>query len=572
MISTENGAVAFATTGNKSLDFFTRITRGAEPCDYIPSFVEIYNENPSLALKVLANLRDIRNGKGEKLIPRVLFFVLKYIDNETYEKVISKFVYDYGCWKDLLFICEYSNSFGIKNSFEIGLFAKQLLHDMYIVDQIFKPVEEISILGKLKNTIFGSDPKIVKNCVKSVSLAGKWAPTEGTYYDKSPLKLSQAIRHKMKMTAKEYRKALSKLRNHINVIERNLCEQTYSKIVFSEIPAVAHTNYRKALKRDTNCEDETSYARQTLSSRYRDYLNDLESGKDIIKSSGIHPHTIVRKYLDNNCIDPVLEAHWKNIIQKVKSKGTFNRTMAVVDVSGSMAGEPIAASIALGLIIAECTDYPFNDNVITFHENPTWEKINGRNLVSKVHSLKNMKWGGSTNIHAVFDMILGHAMKYNLMQSQMIDTIFIFTDMQFDECSNHSHNTNNTSNNTTFANIKYKYTEKGYTLPKIVCWNLRTSSSKTLPFEHTQNGVAMLSGFSPDLLHAVLDGEEMTPMSVFMKVMNKYNSIDGIIGNSIDGIIGNSIEGIIDNSIDGITIPKEIPESFIETMETILKK
>jgi hypothetical protein len=545
MIETENGSVAFATTGNKALDFFTRITRGAELCDYIPSFVEIYNEDPNLALKVLCNLRDFRNGKGEKIIPRVLLFVVKYIDNKVYEKIILQFINDYGCWKDLLFICEFSNSFGMKNSFEISLFADQLLNDLYEISDKPVQIETVSFFNKWKNVIFGENKPTDDIKIKKISLAGKWAPTEGCHYDKAPLKLAHAIRHKMRMTAKDYRKSLGKLREKINVLERNMCENTFENIIFNEIPGAAHTNYRKALKRETNCKEESSISRKELSSRYREYLIDLQNGKETIKSSGLHPHTIVKYYTELSEVDEVLESQWKNIVNKVKSKGTFSQALAIVDVSGSMGGEPMMASMALGLIVAECTSGPFNNKVISFHEKPTWEHIPDDTLLSKVNKIKNMKWGGSTNIHAVFDMILEHAIRSNLDPDQMIETIFIFTDMQFDQCFS-SHKTN-------FECIKEHYNENGYDLPKIICWNLRTSSSKTLPFEQHQDGVASLSGFSTELLQSVLDGEDINPMTVFMKIMDKYN------------VIGKNIDNAENYHLD-------IPYCFIEAMENILKK
>ena len=48
----------------------------------------------------------------------------------------------------------------------------------------------------------------------------------------------------------------------------------------------------------------------------------------------------------------------------------------------------------------------------------------------------------STNLRAVFDLILQDAINADLLPEQMIKTIFIFTDMQFDSATD--------SNNSTF--------------------------------------------------------------------------------------------------------------------------
>ncbi|CAN1853473.1 hypothetical protein LINPERHAP1_LOCUS41032 [Linum perenne] len=53
--------------------------------------------------------------------------------------------------------------------------------------------------------------------------------------------------------------------------------------------------------------------------------------------------------------------------------------------------------------------------------------------------------------------------------------------------------------------IQRKFGEKGYKkVPKIVFWNLR--DSRATPVTGTENGVAMVSGFSKNLLTMFLDG------------------------------------------------------------------
>lgn len=508
IVLTENGAPAFESTGTIALDFFTRIVRGAPVTDYVPLFIEIFNGNNKLAMQVLYNLRDIRDGKGEKLIPRVLLFVLKFSNFDVYKKVVLELVKDYGCWKDLLFICELTKKFDEKmsNSYEISLFADQLSADNIALDQ---------------------------NVNAGISLAAKWAPSEKTHYDRYPLKLAKAIADQMNMNSKEYRKMLSKLRNHLKVLESFMCNHEFHKIDFSHLPSVAHNLYRKAFLRDTNAKKEYSEDREDLKDSYEKYLSSLQKGETKINSGALHPHQITKSYMKNpyDPVDITLEEQWKNISKDIKEKGTFKKTMAVVDVSGSMNGEPMEVAIALGILVAECVETPFNNRMITFHESPNWFTMKGETLKEKVQEVKNMSWGGTTDIVKVFDLILDHAKTYSLTQDQMIETLFIFTDMQFDDCRGSGSSYYASIKNvgpweTTFKTIEKSYNDAGYTPPRIICWNLRTSGNKTLPFSDTQQNVASLSGFSSQLLKSVMNMEDITPLGVFKNIMEKYNPPD----------------------------------------------
>lgn len=72
LTQTENNAIAYESTLNKNLDFFTRGTlRGVDFEDISTLFKESWNENPKLLLQIMWNGRDCRKGKGEK---QVIFY------------------------------------------------------------------------------------------------------------------------------------------------------------------------------------------------------------------------------------------------------------------------------------------------------------------------------------------------------------------------------------------------------------------------------------------------------------------------------------------------------------------
>ena len=62
-------------------------------------------------------------------------------------------------------------------------------------------------------------------------------------------------------------------------------------------------------------------------------------------------------------------------------------------------------------------------------------------------------------------------------------------------------------------------------MPVVVFWNLNAADN--VPVKHNENGVALVSGFSPSIMKSILetDLENFTPRGIMMKtIMNpKYD-------------------------------------------------
>jgi hypothetical protein len=86
----------------------------------------------------------------------------------------------------------------------------------------------------------------------------------------------------------------------------------------------------------------------------------------------------------------------------------------------------------------------------------------------------------------------------NLTEDQLINRVFVFSDMEFDEAYGLD------SWETDYQVIQRKFRENGYNrVPEIVFWNLRNSSST--PVVASQNGVALVSGFSKNMLTVFME-------------------------------------------------------------------
>ncbi|KAG0461606.1 hypothetical protein HPP92_021571 [Vanilla planifolia] len=122
-----------------------------------------------------------------------------------------------------------------------------------------------------------------------------------------------------------------------------------------------------------------------------------------------------------------------------------------------------------------------------------------------------MEWGWNTNFQKVFDRILQVAVNGKLTPEQMIRRIFVFSDMEFDQAGGRAWETD-------YELICRKFREAGFgsSVPEIVFWNLRNSQS--IPVPSTKQGVALVSGFSKNLLKLFLDGDGVIMPAAFMEM------------------------------------------------------
>lgn len=441
---------------------------------------------PLDTIKILYNWRDCRGGKGDR---SGFFESLIYIYNKS----------NYANWiiQNLEVLPEYGRFLDLIELYHLTtdkILEKKILQ--IFVDKIIKDTQNL-------------------NTNQSISLAAKWIPRENGKWDRCSgkrfyIEFCKEFRNK-KYVSKEDLKFVRKnvlgpLKNHLKLVETLIVEKKYSEINYSTVPSIAMKNYRKLfMKYD--------------SERFRNYLSSVEKGEIKINANQLYPHDIVKSYKFNlNNLDTVLEEQWKVIKNKVDDTKSFHNSICVVDVSGSMAGTPMEVAIALGLLSLNETN---NNSVITFHSEPTVVKIVGNTLLKQFKTISEISWGYNTNIERVFDIIFGMC-----IGGKIIEKIFIFSDMQFDEATNKS------KNKTHYTLLKEKFNSIGLTLPKIIFWNLR-ADTKDFPVCCDENGVILLSGYSPSLLLTIIDGNDINPLSVVLSIINseRYNLIKEPVSN-----------------------------------------
>jgi len=295
----------------------------------------------------------------------------------------------------------------------------------------------------------------------------------------------------MEMSPKQYRKTLVTM---TNVVETAMCKKDWNSIDFSKIPSVASARYQKAFNKNAEV-------------AYREYKGNLATGEATINAGAVYPYDVVKSVNEGD--RQVADAQWKALPNYME--GSNERVIPVVDVSGSMwcpAGGRSSVScldvaVSLGLYISERNEGIFKDKFVTFSTHPSFVSVSG-SLSNRLRTMKNSDWGMSTNVEAVFNLLLDSAVQHSVQESDMPTKILILSDMQFNQCANMGDN---------FMDmISAKYKNAGYKAPELVFWNMRAGNNVPVTFD--QKGVALVSGFSPSLMKSVLACESLNPVQM----------------------------------------------------------
>lgn len=339
-------------------------------------------------------------------------------------------------------------------------------------------------------------------------LCAKWMPRQATKTDNT----AYVLRQFMGLSPKQYRQVLVSL---TNVVEQKMCSKEWNDIDFSKLPSLASARYNKAFGRNAP-------------EQYALYKEKLVNGETTINVGAVYPHDVLKTIKVGGDAD-IATAQWEALPNLLGD----SKILAMADVSGSMdcavGDNPkltcMDISIALGLYIADKQEGAFKDMVLTFHSNPQIEVLKGT-LQQKFEQISTMAWGGSTDIGKAFDRILEVAKRGNVSAQEMPEYLLVLSDMEF----------NSTDNGTAFEAFETKFKAAGYALPKLVFWNLHARMGN-IPVTHNQAGVALVSGFSPNLLKSILSCSTFSPKDIMLEtVMNErydFNSVPNLLNTPV---------------------------------------
>lgn len=344
---------------------------------------------------------------------------------------------------------------------------------------------------------------------KTPSLLAKWLKSENTSSAESR-SLAKKTRQAFGMTAKQYRKTLSVLRERINVLERLMSAGKWDEIEFDKIPSRAGLIYKNAFARH----DIERMKNKEVQS-YADFAKD-DTKK--VNAEVLNPVDIANKVFHMSYNDEtgraMLDKYWANL--KDYYNGREENGIAVCDVSGSMVGEPMNAAVSMSAYIAERGKGPFQNHFITFSGNPQLVKFAGVDIYDKFNRAIGADWGMNTNIEATMDLLLRTAIENNVPPEDLPARLYVFSDMEFDECmtsgpistgrwGNRNTLIDNHNKDTLFEMIEKKWKAHGYEMPKIIFWNL---AARTQNIPALGDRFSYVSGFSMTMVENILSGKD----------------------------------------------------------------
>lgn len=504
---TENGAIGYKTTGHKLVDLNFGIPSYRAKAD-LDVFDQAFAEDKALTLKWLLFLRDVRGGAGERksfrefalhLFNKHPKLALKFLDNIN--------IAEYGRWDDYAWLWDNVKDKDVKNMIALTLI-----------------------------TIINIDLEAMSRG-ENISLASKWMPSNNTSSKETRRLANKLAKEVFKVSPRQYRKMLSKLRKYLDVVEVKTSANKWSEIDYCKVPSCANLKYANAFfKHDQE--------------RREEYLENLANGDKSVKinAKALFLHDIVHKYTSgifnywnsNYEEDATLEELWK---AQEKIVG-FKNTLVVRDGSGSMtcnipnsSATAMDVADALTLYCAENSEGQYHNKFITFSAHPQIIDVNGKDtLADKLTYLHKHTDCSSTDIEAVFDIILETAVKSNATQDDMPKSILILSDMEYDAVRSgnvwsydYDHEAIAQEDEVLFECIAEEYDKAGYELPKLIFWNVN-SRTNTIPLTESKAGVILLSGFSQSLMEMVMSSE-LDPYKALVNVLNKerYAVVDKVM-------------------------------------------
>lgn len=327
------------------------------------------------------------------------------------------------------------------------------------------------------------------------SILAKWLPTINASSDNTRAK-ARFMANKLGLSDIGYRKTLREIRKKIDTVEESMSSRKWDEINYSTVPSQASRIYKNAFKKH----DEE---------RYSTFVAKATKGEVKINSATLYPYQIYKSVEKD--YSPTLDALWAQLPDYTQGKNA----LVVADVSGSMNGDPIAVSVSLALYFAEKNKGQFKDHFITFSNNPKLQRIVGKTLKQKMDCIESSELGMSTNLLSVFTLLLNTAIRNETPKEELPETIYVISDMEFNKACRDVPQ---------YDIIKDTYERAGYTVPNIVFWNVN-ASGKNIPAQKHEEGVALVSGFSPIIFKIAV--ENKTPEQIMLDTINseRYEKI-----------------------------------------------
>ena len=487
----ENGDPSYKSTHNPLLDLYGAMgaLRGRKD-EFLNYFEKAYEYNPEQVIALLFKLRDIRHGLGERELFRV---GLGWLEERLPTAELSKLFYpiiEYGRYDDLWKSFKYRNTLDAVANF-ICDHRLDEKGDLYLYRQIGK----------------------------------KWLP-------RNPRKPSERyfvarLRSRFSMNPKTWRKYLN---GDHETLETQMCAKKWDEINYNHVASQAMSKFNRAFKRNDE-ERYTEWLDEVYNNTVTNKDNDEAKTDAKVNAGTLYPYQVLEPLpcsystLDEN-VSKLANSQWNSLPDLFKGRTT--RVLPMIDVSGSMhcsLGSTkytcLDASVSLGVYCAQRNKGAFHNIYMTFSSKPILAKLEEgklleqhyRQVLAPSHSFECM----NTDIDKALDRLLQEARRMEVPNDEMPEILLILSDMNFDDNSV-------TYTNSFIKRVKDVYGHFGYTLPKIVFWNLNHNGSFACTSKN--DNVIQVSGFSPNILEDIFTNiHELDPVRIMEQGLVSYLQI-----------------------------------------------
>ena len=176
--------------------------------DALRLFITSYEEDPLYTMKWLMYARHIKLGLGERDVFRMMLTKIGDLHPEmALQFIIGTELWNYGRWDDVL---------------RISLIRRStILHDGL----------GVLIVNQFRRDVMGC------GLGDSISLLAKWMPSNNTSSKEQKRSEAVILQSLLHLSAREYRKTFSRLREHLAVVDRKASLNQWNDINYNHVPS-----------------------------------------------------------------------------------------------------------------------------------------------------------------------------------------------------------------------------------------------------------------------------------------------------------------------------------------------
>ena len=515
-----------------------------------------------LMYKMIAQTRDIKNGKGEYFLSYMMICVWYEYFPDAAIYAIESFVKTssterpYGSWKDIKYFCNYCKN-------------EEKLKDLHPL--IVAPLMMMNKQLKKDNENLGKE---------NISYAAKWAPREKSnkfgwqfeimaqcyYSDYFGCSTSSEYKNALNKAKMDLRKIVSKLNRHLQTPQVTMCNDLWDNIIVDNLTSRtifknqnAFLNIKNNGERRFFSTDRGSFAKQ-----FGEYIESSSTKENIckkMKGNDIEIYEFVKKayeilehkekgFIDENTYKTkvkLLELQWSDFSKKINK---LRDCLVFIDFSLSMDPLSLYSSIGLACLILEKST--FGKGLIIFSGDYKWINLENKyekgfvEIISEIKRESEIDFQRTySNIYKAFNSVVDVIIKNKLSDTHFCDMNFVilsnmkFERDKFDSPDILSKNICNIFNKAGLASIGKEYIQ-----PYFVLWNVE--SSNEFMVEGITDKFMVFSGYKNFVLKSLAINEGfkdnkamiqlITPWETFLKILNskRYNKMEFFIRHLIN--------------------------------------